>query len=174
MIAAARQARDEGMAVAQVADEERGSWDTKVIDQAIKAFADTGSSFSANDIWPLLPEVRGALIGARFAAAATRGYIRKVGRVPSTKKRTHAKDVGVWIISSAQTDAASAAPCGPAPKLLDRIMLDSIDVQVKCLCGAAIEIKDAVDFGHTSMECEDCGRTVGVDVDVRATVGSGA
>jgi hypothetical protein len=107
LVTAARAARDEGMARAQVADEERGSWDTKVIDQAISAFADTGETFSANDIWPLLPEVRGALIGARFAAAAVRGYIRKVGNISSTKKGTHAKTVGVWIIADSPTVPAS-------------------------------------------------------------------
>lgn len=100
LINEARKARDEGMSIAHVADEERGSWDTKVIDQAIKAFADTGKPFSSNDIWPLLPEVRGALIGTRFMAASVRGYIRKVGRVTSTKKNTHAKEVAVWIIAN--------------------------------------------------------------------------
>lgn len=106
LIAEARAARDEGMALAQVADEERGSWDSKVIDQAIRAFAETGRPFSMNDIRPLLPEVRGALIGVRFNHASRRGYVRKVGSTPSLKKNTHAKDIAVWVIAN-RTGATS-------------------------------------------------------------------
>lgn len=94
-LAKARAARDEGMAQAQDAD--RDGWDRKVIDQAILAYAKLGAPFSSNTIRPLLPEVRSALIGARFMAASVRGDIRRVGAEPSTKKNTHSKDVALWI-----------------------------------------------------------------------------
>jgi hypothetical protein len=97
-IDAARAERDE--ALAHVEDADRDGWDRKVIDQAIEAFAEAGKPFSANDIRDLLPEVREALIGSRFMSASVRRYIRKVGRVPSTKKNTHAKEVAVWVIAN--------------------------------------------------------------------------
>lgn len=96
----AQKARDEGMSIAQVADEERGSWDSKVIDQAIEAFAEQGRPFSMNDIRPLLPEVRPSLIGVRFTNASRRGYLRRVGMTPSLKRNTHLKPVALWLIAN--------------------------------------------------------------------------
>jgi len=104
-IAEAQKARDEGMSLAQVADEERGSWDSKVIDQAIEAFAEQGRPFSMNDIRPLLPEVRPSLIGVRFTHASRRGYLRKVGLTPSLKRNTHLKPVTLWVLASAADEA---------------------------------------------------------------------
>lgn len=97
-IAAARAARDEGMALAEDAD--TTGWEKNLIDQAIAAFAGTGEPFSANDLRPLLPDVRPALMGARFYAASVRGEIRRVGFATSTKKNTHSKDVAMWIRTS--------------------------------------------------------------------------
>lgn len=94
-IAAARAERDTAMAAAEGAD--RDGWDKHVIDQAISAFAAQGRPFSSNDLRPLLPEVRAALIGARFMAASVRGQIRRVGFVTSTKRNTHAKPVAMWV-----------------------------------------------------------------------------
>lgn len=96
-IRVARQLRDAGMAIAEAAD--RDGWDRKVIDQAINAFARTGDPFSANDLRDLLPDVRPALIGARFYAASVQGRIvrHRQERVTSTSKSTHHKDVGLWV-----------------------------------------------------------------------------
>jgi hypothetical protein len=101
-IAAARAARDEGMAQAEDAD--RSGWDKSLIDTAIAAFAGTGEPFSANDLRGLLPDVRSALMGARFMAAAKAGQIRRVGVATSTKKNTHSKDVAMWIRASVDDD----------------------------------------------------------------------
>ena len=94
-IAAARAARDQGMAQAEDAD--ATGWEKALIDQAIRAFAATGQPFSANDLRPLLPDVRSSLMGSRFMAAAKAGQIRRVGLATSTKKNTHSKDVGRWV-----------------------------------------------------------------------------
>lgn len=102
LIAEARAARDAGIAMAEEAD--RDGWDRKVISQAISAFAGTGRIFTANDIRPLLPEVRSALIGGQFIAAARRGQIRVCGQDPSTKKNTHGKPVARWIIANRTGD----------------------------------------------------------------------
>lgn len=94
-IAAARAARDEGMAQAEDADQ--SGWERSLIDQAITAFAATGEPFSANDLRGLLPDVRSALMGARFMAAAKAGQIRRVGFATSTKQNTHSKPVALWV-----------------------------------------------------------------------------
>ena len=95
LIAAARAARDEGMAQAESADQ--FGWERSLIDQAIDAFAGTGLPFSANDLRPLLPDVRPSLIGSRFMAASVAGRIRRAGATTSTKKNTHSKDVALWV-----------------------------------------------------------------------------
>lgn len=94
-IDAARAARDEGMAQAEAAD--TTGWEKSLIDQAIAAFAGTGMPFSANDLRPLLPDVRTSLMGSRFYAASVRGEIRQVGLATSTKKNTHSKGIAQWI-----------------------------------------------------------------------------
>ncbi|MFC6342681.1 hypothetical protein ACFP8W_11880, partial [Nocardioides hankookensis] len=91
---AARAARDQGIAHAELAGSD---WDKALIDQAIAAFAGTGVPFSANDLRPLLPDVRTSLMGSRFIAAAHHGVIQKLGGTTSTKKNTHFKPVGLWL-----------------------------------------------------------------------------
>jgi hypothetical protein len=66
------------------------------VDQAIKVYADRGTPFSIESFRDLLPDVRPALIGARFSAAAKRGLIRAVGFEQSTKPSTHGAWVRVW------------------------------------------------------------------------------
>jgi len=94
-IAAARVARDEGMARAQDADVL--GWDTKLIDQAIAAMTATGRPFSANDFRILLPDVHQPLIGKRVKAASMRGETRRVGYVPSNLESTHRHPIAVWV-----------------------------------------------------------------------------
>lgn len=97
-IAAARAERDIAFRTVDREDEQRGSWDRNLIDQAIDAFADLGEPFSANDVREVLPaDVRTTLMGARFTAAAKAGLIQSVGLITSTKRNTHAKPVAKWI-----------------------------------------------------------------------------
>lgn len=104
-VALARMERDAAINLAEEAD--LTGWDRKIIDQAIKAFARQGRPFSSNDLRELLPDVRPALIGARFLAASNAGRIRKVGLTPSTKKNTHAKDVAVWVRANHAEEATA-------------------------------------------------------------------
>lgn len=90
----ALKARDEGIAQVEAAADDQ---DRAVIDQAIREVAARGVRFSANDVRPLLPAVRPALIGARFLAAANRKEIRRVGYVKSTDPKTHAHPIAEWI-----------------------------------------------------------------------------
>ncbi len=71
-------------------------WDRAVIDQAILFFAVSGERFSANQVRPLLPEVRRAAIGPRFMAAARRGQIVRVDWTPSSDPGTHCHQIAVW------------------------------------------------------------------------------
>jgi hypothetical protein len=101
-IAAAVVARDAGMAQAEEAD--RSGWNTSLIDTAIRAFADTGRDFSANDVRVVLPDdVPGPLMGARFSAAQTLGQIRFRGYVRSSKVSTHSKRIAMWRGSTPTT-----------------------------------------------------------------------
>ncbi|PRX90682.1 hypothetical protein [Allonocardiopsis opalescens] len=93
-LAAARAARDAGIALAEDADTD--GWDSAVIDQAIRERVERGEPFSANDIRDRLPDVRSALMGARFMAARKRGLIVRIGYVPSTDRRTHAHPITLW------------------------------------------------------------------------------
>lgn len=99
-IAKAREARDEAMARAELSDKAR--LDAALIDDVIEAFARARRPFSANDVRPHLPaEVNQNLIGNRFTHASKTGVIRRVGLTTSTKRSTHAKDVGQWIGATA-------------------------------------------------------------------------
>lgn len=91
---AALNARD--LVLRQV-DENADDWAKSVIDRAIREVAARGVPFSANDVRPLLPDVRAALVGARFMAAAKSGVIRKVGYVPSSDRGTHGHHIAQWV-----------------------------------------------------------------------------
>lgn len=95
LIEEARAAREAGIKQAEDADVD--GWDKKTIAQAIRAFSGTGLPFSANDLRPLLPEVRSPLIGGCFLGALHQGVIRKVGAETSLKKNTHCKKIALWI-----------------------------------------------------------------------------
>lgn len=84
---------EEGMARAE---QSAGDWDIAVIDQAIGELARSGRAFSANDVRPLLPQVRTPAIGARFAAARKRDEITPIGYTPSTDPGTHGHPVRMW------------------------------------------------------------------------------
>lgn len=91
---AAFAARDQGIERAENAGDQ---WDRSCIDKAIAETAKSGQPFSANDVRPLLGEVRRSLIGARFSAAQKRGDIRHCGYVRSTDPATHAHPVALWV-----------------------------------------------------------------------------
>jgi hypothetical protein len=68
------------------------------IDAAIARLAATGEEWSANELRVHVPGITGAIMGARFSAAAKAGLIRDTGkRVPSTLGSTHAHEVRVWV-----------------------------------------------------------------------------
>ena len=104
----ARRLRDEGMALAQAADDDRGSWDTQVIDTAIEYLCRQGRVWSANDMRTLLPEVRQPLIGVRMRAAARSGRIVKVGHVESNLPSTHGHEIKTWRGSEFSLEEATA------------------------------------------------------------------
>ena len=100
-LAAARRARDAGMANAESrigADQDRA-----VIDQAVEHFASLGRPFSANDVRRVLPQVASPLIGARFLAAARRGLIERVGSTLAQHEESHAHSIGLWIRATGST-----------------------------------------------------------------------
>ena len=91
----ALEAMREGMAQAEDAD--RFGWQRSVIDTAIRALAETGRDFSANDVRLLIPDdITGPLMGARFNAAQTQKVIRWRHLTRSTKKSTHGHRISVW------------------------------------------------------------------------------
>ncbi|MCU1591672.1 MAG: hypothetical protein JWP11_2928 [Frankiales bacterium] len=85
--------RDQALALVEDAGD---AWDRAVIDQGIAALNARGVPWSANDLRPLLPEVRAALVGARFLAAAKRGEMVRSGWVTSTDPGTHARPIALW------------------------------------------------------------------------------
>lgn len=97
----AQAARETGVALVEGASDD---WARAVVDQAIRAAAESGRSFSANDLRDLLPAERSGLIGARFLAAAKAGRIIRVGYTPATHAAGHGRPVAVW--AQAPTTAA--------------------------------------------------------------------
>lgn len=85
--------RDEGMTLTTEASDELAR---NAVDQAIKVWAERGTPFSIESFRDLLPDVRPALIGARFSAAARRGLIVAVGFERSSKPSTHGAFVRTW------------------------------------------------------------------------------
>lgn len=96
----ARAARDEGMS--QVEANSHEEWKADV-DKAIVLHARSGDSFTSDDIRHFVhvfghraePHHDNAW-GARFAAAAKRGEIVKVGHRQSARKAGHARTIAVW------------------------------------------------------------------------------
>lgn len=81
---------------AAVPEDRADDWDKAVIDQAIEHLADVGLPFSANDLRPMLPAVRQALVSRRLIAAQNRGLIVAVGFTRSTLLSTHGAHVRVY------------------------------------------------------------------------------
>lgn len=108
LLSLCRDARDEGIAQVEAASDD---WMRATVDQAIKAVADRGLPFSANDVRGLLPlGIRPALMGARFRYAATSGLVQRIGYVPSTDPGTHAHPVAQWLrVATVEQDTESAA-----------------------------------------------------------------
>lgn len=109
-IAAARAARDAGMAVAEYAADPRT---ILAIDAAIDRANASGRRWSANDIREEFPTLDSTgLVGSRVRAAAQRRprEMRCVDTTPSTLKSTHAHDIKVWVgIPAAEQDQVAAS-----------------------------------------------------------------
>lgn len=71
-----------------------------MVDAVIDTLAATGQPFTADDVNALTGDSptgsRGAA-GARFAYAARRGVIQRVGYVPSKRPSVHAHPVSLWM-----------------------------------------------------------------------------
>jgi hypothetical protein len=85
--------RDRGIEVVEQASDDQ---DRAVVDQAIREFGRMQATVSANDIRPLLPNVRPSLIGARFLALARQGKLKKAGYVPAAHAAGHGRMVAEW------------------------------------------------------------------------------
>jgi hypothetical protein len=70
--------------------------DRAVVDQAIRELGGMHGTVSANDIRGLLPNVRSALIGARFLSLAKAGKLLKTGYIPATHAAGHGRMVALW------------------------------------------------------------------------------
>jgi hypothetical protein len=106
-LAEGRRLRDEGMAATE---SRRGAdQDRLVIDRAIKHLADSGETFSANDVRRLLPVVAPQLIGSRFNAASRRGQIERVGSELADHGAGHARRLSTWR-------KAGGTPIVPQPR----------------------------------------------------------
>jgi hypothetical protein len=88
-----RAARDHAL---EVVEEAGDDWDRSVVDRAIVETGKRLGEFSANDVRPLLPEVRRSLVGARFLAMAKAGRLESVGYVASSDAGTHASPIRLW------------------------------------------------------------------------------
>jgi hypothetical protein len=92
---AARTARDDG--IARVDDNSDDGW-KEAVDDWIHLLARCGADFTVDDIRKVItrePHHDNAW-GARFAAAARRGVIRRVGYRQSARPAGHARAVAVW------------------------------------------------------------------------------
>jgi hypothetical protein len=91
--AEARGRRDRGVQVVEQASDDQ---DRAVVDQAIRELGGMHGTVSANDIRGLLPNVRSALIGARFLSLAKAGKLLKTGYIPATHAAGHGRMVALW------------------------------------------------------------------------------
>lgn len=80
------------------------AWDKALIRQAIRAIALQGRPFSVNDFRDLLPSVKPSLISGQLIAAQWDGWLRRVGKTPSTLKSTHGHDINVYAPAAAFRD----------------------------------------------------------------------
>lgn len=82
----------------------------------LRAWADRGIQFSANDVRAELREVgvTGAATGALFSKAVTEKLLRRVGLVRSTDTGTHGKAVQKYIGAAHASGLASLIPTAPA------------------------------------------------------------
>src|SRR4051812_33270515 len=88
-----RIARDTAVeAVEESADDQ----DRQVIDQAIRVLGRQRGHVSANDLREVLPQVRPALIGSRFLAAAKRGDLTEDGTIHANHLAGHGRRIVRW------------------------------------------------------------------------------
>lgn len=90
---AAMAERERGIGVVEQASDDQ---DRAVVDQAIREVGRMRGTVSANDIRPLLPNVRSSLVGARFLGLAKQGKLRKIGYIAATHAAGHGRMVAEW------------------------------------------------------------------------------
>jgi hypothetical protein len=102
----AQQLRDEGIALAEAAEDE--IWKATA-DQAIRYLASLGRDFSSNDCRALgVPDpIRPRAWAARFLAAASEGLIEAVGATRSTKTSSRGAFITVWRPTAKAMDGAA-------------------------------------------------------------------
>jgi hypothetical protein len=86
--------RNEGVRAAELAE-----WrdDRNLLDRIILRFADGGTEFCSDDVWPYLPlGIRGNSVGAAFLRAAKKGWIEDVGYRASERPEARSRRVLVW------------------------------------------------------------------------------
>ena len=100
LVAVGRAERDAGM---QLADESVDDFWRSTVDQAIRAFADSGQPFNADDLREAgVPDPHGKgrsqnAWGMRFLVAKRAGLIVEVGRRTSRRASVHAHRVAVYV-----------------------------------------------------------------------------
>jgi hypothetical protein len=77
-------------------------WDEAVLDQAILAVAAGNRTFSANDLWWIVPELGRGIAGLYFGALAKRRsplVLQRVGYETSVNPRAHGKPVNTYRLT---------------------------------------------------------------------------
>lgn len=89
--------KERGMRLAETAEAIHGEW-VKKADAAIWWLAHKGLPFSAEDVRAYAGEpTHPNAVGARFNAAARRGWIVKAGTVKASRSERHANEMRLWI-----------------------------------------------------------------------------
>jgi hypothetical protein len=79
------------------------NWDEAILDQALLAIAGSNQSFSANDLWAIVPEMGRGPAGLYFSGLVRRTAPRvlvKVGDEPSVNPKAHGKPVNRYVMTA--------------------------------------------------------------------------
>lgn len=76
-------------------------WDKNLIEQAVEFFGRDGRPFSMNDFRDLLPKMAHGTAGLVFLSMVNRRpqAIVEIGKVKSTSRPTHGKDIGLYVLA---------------------------------------------------------------------------
>lgn len=87
----------DAMAAANIHPRAGDDWDRDVITRAIRAVAERGEPFSLNEVRPLLPAVRTALVGVCVNQLAKAGYLIDTGRRVMSSDPTTRHEIRIWV-----------------------------------------------------------------------------